>query len=133
MGVITSYSIHYTKLYDVWHFQTVHHDIWDYDIPAQPVLFDFPGPEGSVPALAAGTKMGFVFVLDRRTGEPLLPVEERPVPQEGAVPGEYLSPTQPFPVRPPPLHPLTLEPEDAYGFTFWDRGRCRELIESLVV
>jgi len=115
----------------VWHFQTVHHDIWDYDIPAQPVLFDFPGPEGSVPALAAGTKMGFVFVLDRRTGEPLLPVEERPVPQEGAVPGEYLSPTQPFPVRPPPLHPLTLEPEDAYGFTFWDRGRCRELIESL--
>ncbi len=114
-----------------WHFQTVHHDIWDYDIPAQPVLFDFPSASGSVPAVAVGTKLGFVFVLDRRSGKPLLPVEERPVPQEGAVAGETLSPTQPFPLRPPPLHPTTLEPEDAYGFTFWDRGRCRELIESL--
>jgi quinoprotein glucose dehydrogenase len=114
----------------VWSFQTVHHDIWDYDVAAQPVLFDFPAPEGPVPALAAGTKMGFVFVLDRRTGEPLLPVEERPVPQTGAVEGEVLAPTQPFPVKPPPLHPTTLEPEDAWGFTFWDRGRCRELIEA---
>ena len=115
----------------VWHFQTVHHDIWDYDIAAQPVLFDFPGPEGPLPAVGAATKMGHIFVLDRRTGAPLLPVEERPVPQEGAAEGEYLAKTQPFPVRPPPLHPATLEPQDAYGFTFWDRGRCRELIESL--
>jgi len=114
----------------VWSFQTVHHDIWDYDVAAQPVLFDFPGPDGPVPAVAAGTKMGFLFVLDRRTGKPLLPVEERAVPQQGAVEDEYLSPTQPFPVKPPPLHPLTLEPDDAWGFTFWDRGRCRELIEN---
>jgi quinoprotein glucose dehydrogenase len=112
-----------------WHFQTVHHDIWDYDVAAQPVLFDFPGAGGAIPAVAVGTKMGFVFVLDRRSGTPLLPVEERPVPQ-GAAEGEYLSPTQPFPVRPPPLHPATLGPEDAYGFTFWDRGRCRKLLEE---
>jgi quinoprotein glucose dehydrogenase len=114
-----------------WHFQTVHHDVWDYDVAAQPVLFEFPGAEGPVPAVAAATKMGHVFVLDRRDGRPLLPVEERPVPQQGAAPGEVLAPTQPFPVRPPPLHPASLDPEEAYGFTFWDRGRCRELIESL--
>jgi quinoprotein glucose dehydrogenase len=113
----------------VWHFQTVHHDIWDYDVAAQPVLFEFPGPDGPVPAVGVGTKMGHLFVLDRRTGAPLLPVEERPVPQ-GAAEGEYLAPTQPFPVKPPPLHPETLTPEDAWGFTFWDRGRCRELIEQ---
>jgi quinoprotein glucose dehydrogenase len=114
-----------------WHFQTVHHDIWDYDVAAQPVLFDFPGPDGPVPAVAAATKMGHVFVLDRRSGAPLLPVEERPVPQDGAAEGEYLAATQPFPVRPPPLHPATLGPDDAFGFTFWDRGRCRELLESM--
>jgi quinoprotein glucose dehydrogenase len=113
-----------------WRFQTVHHDIWDYDVPAQPVLFDFPGADGPVPALAAATKMGHVFLLDRRTGQPLFPVEERPVPQ-GAAEGEYLSPTQPFPTRPPPLHPPTLRPEDAFGFTFWDRGRCRKEIAEL--
>src|SRR5262245_19726967 len=113
-----------------WHFQTVHHDIWDYDVAAQPVLFDFPGPAGPVPAVAAATKTGHVFVLDRRSGAPLLPVEERPVPQDGAAEGEYLAPTQPFPVRPPPLHPQTLGPDDAFGFTFWDRRRCRELLEA---
>ena len=93
------------------------------------MLFDFPGADGPVPAVGVGTKMGHLFVLDRRTGQPLLPVEERPVPQ-GAAEGEYLSPTQPFPVKPPPLHPETLTPDDAWGFTFWDRGRCRELIEQ---
>ena len=114
----------------VWHFQTVHHDLWDYDVPSQPVLFDFPGPDGPVPALVAATKMGHLFVLDRVTGEPLFPVEERPVPQ-GAPPGETLSPTQPFPVKPEPLHPTRLTADDAFGFTFWDRGKCREEIESL--
>jgi quinoprotein glucose dehydrogenase len=115
----------------VWHFRTVHHDIWDYDVPAQPVLFDFPGPDGPVPGLAVATKMGHLYLLNRETGEPLFPVEERPVPQEGAVEGEYLSPTQPFPTRPPPLHPTRLTPDDAWGFTFWDRGKCREKIASL--
>ncbi|HEX5067540.1 MAG TPA: pyrroloquinoline quinone-dependent dehydrogenase [Myxococcota bacterium] len=113
-----------------WHFQTVHHDVWDYDVPSQPVLFEFPGKDGPVPALAQATKMGHLFLLDRRTGAPLFPVEERPVPQ-GAVPGETLSPTQPFPTKPPPLHPATLTPDEAYGFTPWDRGACRDAVASL--
>jgi len=112
-----------------WHFQTVHHDLWDYDVPAQPTLFELERDGESVPALAQVTKMGHVFLLDRRTGEPLFPVEERPVPQDGA-PGEQLSPTQPFPTHPPPLHPPKLEPEDAFGFTPWDRKACSELIAS---
>jgi quinoprotein glucose dehydrogenase len=112
-----------------WHFQTVHHDVWDYDVPSQPALFEFPGEQGPIPALAQATKMGHVFLLDRRNGEPLFPVEERPVPQSPA-PGETLSPTQPFPTHPPPLHPTKLGPEDAFGFTPWDRGKCRETIES---
>ena len=114
-----------------WHFQTVHHDVWDYDVPAQPSLFEFRGPDGPVPALAQVTKLGHVFVLDRRTGAPLFPVEERPVPQAGAVPDETLSPTQPFPVRPPSLHPARLEPDDAWAPLPWMRGECRERIASL--
>jgi quinoprotein glucose dehydrogenase len=114
-----------------WRFQTVHHDVWDYDVPAQPTLFDWPGPEGAVPALVQATKLGHLFVLDRETGEPLLPVEERPVPQAGAVPGEALSPTQPFPVAPAPLHPAGLAAQDAFGFTPWDRAKCRDAIASL--
>jgi quinoprotein glucose dehydrogenase len=112
-----------------WSFQTVHHDVWDYDVPAQPVLFPFRGRDGPVPALAQATKMGHVFLLNRATGEPLFPVEERPVPKTD-VPGETLSPTQPFPTHPPPLHPEKLGPDDAYGFTFWDRGKCREILAS---
>jgi quinoprotein glucose dehydrogenase len=114
-----------------WHFQTVHHDVWDYDVPAQPTLFDWPGPSGPVPALAQATKLGHLFVLDRRSGVPLLPVEERPVPQQGAVPGETLSPTQPFPLAPASLHPARLTADDAFGFTPWDRAKCREAIASL--
>ncbi len=114
-----------------WHFQAVHHDIWDYDLPSQPTLFDFPTPEGPVPALVQPTKMGLLFVLDRRTGEPLIPIEERPVPQDGAVPDETLSPTQPFPVRPPSLHPESLSPDDAHGFGIIDKILCRRTIEEL--
>jgi quinoprotein glucose dehydrogenase len=112
----------------VWHFQTVHHDIWDYDVPSQPVLFDWPDADGAIPALVQPTKQGHLYVLNRVTGEPLVPVEERPVPQDGAVDGEYLAPTQPFPandafvVRRP-----TLTEADLWGFTPWDRGKCREL------
>lgn len=113
-----------------WHFQTVHHDVWDYDVPAQPVLLDFPGEGGDVPALVQATKMGHLFVLDRRSGEPLFPVRERDVPG-GGVPDETLSPTQPFPTKPPSLHPATFGPDDAFGFTPWDRGKCREQIEAL--
>ena len=115
----------------VWNFQTVHHDIWDYDIASQPVLFDFHGPSGRVPGLIAPTKLGMLFFLNRETGAPLFPVEERPVPQEGLVPGEYLSATQPFTTKPEPLHPHTLTPDDAFGFTPWDKAACRKEIESL--
>ena len=114
-----------------WAFQLVHHDLWDYDTPAQPVLFEWRGPDGvRVPALAQVSKQGFVFVLDRRTGQPLLPVEERPVPAS-TIPGEQAWPTQPFPVRPAPMLPTRITPDDAWGLTFWDRGRCRDAIAGL--
>lgn len=80
-----------------WHFQTIHHDIWDHDPPAPPVLFDAPTPSGAVPALALTTKSGYTYLLNRETGEPLFEVEERPVPQSD-VPGEATYPTQPIPV-----------------------------------
>jgi quinoprotein glucose dehydrogenase len=114
----------------VWRFQTVHHDLWDYDVPAQPTLVDLVRGGARIPALVQGTKLGLVFVLHRETGEPLFPVEERPVPRGGA-PGEVLAPTQPFPVKPPPLVPLALTPDDAFGFTPWDRGKCREQLEAI--
>jgi quinoprotein glucose dehydrogenase len=114
-----------------WSFQLVHHDLWDYDTPAQPVLFDWQAADGRrVPALAQVSKQGFVFVLDRRDGSPLLPVQERDVPAS-TVPGEQAWPTQPFPVQPPPLLPVRLAPEDAWGLTPWDRRRCRDAIGGL--
>jgi quinoprotein glucose dehydrogenase len=115
----------------VWSFQTVHHNLWDYDVGSQPVLIDWPREDGgSEPALVQATKMGHLFILHRETGEPLVPVEERPVPASD-VPGERASPTQPFPTWPPPLAPQGMRPEDAWGFTFWDRGACRDKISEL--
>jgi quinoprotein glucose dehydrogenase len=113
-----------------WSYQLVHHDIWDYDTPAQPTLVDITRGGESIPAVVQPTKQGFLFVFDRRTGEPLFPIEERPVPQ-GAVAGEWLSPTQPIPTLPEPLFSTDLSPDDAFGFTFWDRGACRKRMESL--
>jgi quinoprotein glucose dehydrogenase len=115
----------------VWHYQFVHHDIWDYDTPAQPTLIDLDINGNSVPALVQVTKMGLTFVLHRETGEPLWPVEERPAPQSGAVEGEYLAPTQPWPTHLPQLVDQPLGPEDAWGLTFWDRGACRDRIKAL--
>jgi quinoprotein glucose dehydrogenase len=115
----------------VWHYQTVHHDIWDFDVPAQPTLLDVTINGKTRPAVVQVTKMGLTFVLDRETGEPLHPVEERPVPQKGAVPGEYLSPTQPFPLKPEPLHQLGITPDDAWGLTFWDKGSCRDKLAAM--
>ncbi len=112
-----------------WSFQTVHHDVWDYDVASQPSLVDLPLESGPVPAVVQATKMGLVFLLHRESGEPIFGVEERPVPQDPAE-GERLSPTQPFPTHVPPLHPHTLTPDDAFGFTPWDRGACRERIAA---
>lgn len=114
----------------VWHFQVVHHDLWDYDVASQPMLIEVRRGGRPIPAVAVGTKMGHLFVLDRSTGKPLFPVEERKVPQT-TVPGEESSPTQPFPVRPRPLAPYTLTPEDAWGMTPADRDWCRERIKGL--
>ncbi|MDA8679071.1 membrane-bound PQQ-dependent dehydrogenase, glucose/quinate/shikimate family [Luminiphilus sp.] len=108
-----------------WSFQTVHHDIWDYDIGAQPVLLDFPLEEGtSAPALITATKWGDVFVLDRRTGEPLTEVIEKPVPQN-PVEGEFLSPTQPFSVGFPSFAPADLSEEKMWGSSVFDQLWCR--------
>jgi quinoprotein glucose dehydrogenase len=95
----------------VWAFQVVHHDIWDYDIASEPVLFTW---RGSTPAIAITTKMGMIFLLNRRTGEPLVPVEERPVPQTD-VPGEQTYPTQPF-QNIPPLAPLVMSMADSSSY-----------------
>jgi quinoprotein glucose dehydrogenase len=114
----------------IWHFQSVRHDIWDYDVSAPPLLAELRRNGKPVPAVVQNTKQGFVFVFDRTNGTPLFPIEDRPVPQ-GALPGEWLSPTQPFPVKPEPLVPTSVTPEDAWGFTFWDKAACRRKIESL--
>ena len=107
-----------------WSFQTVHHDVWDYDLPAQPGLYSVWRDGRVHDVVAQVTKTGLLFVLDRDTGEPFLPVEERPVSQAGA-PGEVLSPTQPFPVATPPVVPNRLAPDDAFGLTWFDREHCR--------
>jgi quinoprotein glucose dehydrogenase len=113
----------------VWHFQTVHHDVWDYDIPAQPALITVRRDGRAIPAVAVATKVGHLFVLHRETGKPIFPVEERPVPQS-AVEGEQLSPTQPFPVKPRALAPQTLKPDDAFGLTEAEKKACREVMAS---
>ena len=112
----------------VWSFQAVHNDVWDFDTPAQPQLFQMRGIGGGRPGVAQPTKMGFIFLLDRETGQPLYPVEERPAPQEEGLAGAGLAPTQPWPTRPPPLHSLDPEP---WGFTPIDRGYCEREMEKL--
>jgi len=113
-----------------WHFQTVHKDHWDYDIPSQPVLFPLARNGVEIPALAQATKQGHIFVLNRETGEPLFPVEERPVPLAGAIPGERYSPTQPFPANPAFVVRRDLKREDIWGFTPWDKSRCLALFDG---
>jgi len=113
----------------VWHYQTVHHDLWDYDVSAQPVLIDVTKDGVQIPAIAQATKTGQLFILNRETGVPVYPIEERPVPQTD-VPGEYTSPTQPFVTFPKPFHQLGLTADEAWGFTFYDRHACRKKIEQ---
>ncbi|MEQ1931683.1 MAG: pyrroloquinoline quinone-dependent dehydrogenase [Parvularculaceae bacterium] len=112
-----------------WAFQTVHHDVWDYDVPSAPVLATIRKDGAMRDVVIAATKTGLVFTLDRDTGEPVFPVEERPVPQGGAA-GETLSPTQPFPVKPAPLAPTEIAQEDAWGLTPFDRGACGKAIAA---
>jgi quinoprotein glucose dehydrogenase len=114
----------------LWHFQAVHHDLWDYDVASQPTLVTVKRNGSAIPAVAVGTKVGHVFILDRMTGRPLFPVEERAVPQSD-VPGEAAAATQPFPTLPPPLVPQKLTPEDAWGPTEADCDWCRERIKAL--
>lgn len=106
-----------------WHFQVVHHDIWDYDIASQPVLFTLRRGRRAIPAVAQATKMGHLFILNRETGEPLFPVEERPVPASD-VAGEEAWPTQPFPELPKPLVPHEISPADAFGIDDAERQWC---------
>lgn len=108
-----------------WHFQTTHHDVWDMDLPIGPSLVDLPVPgKGMVPALVQTTKRGEFFLLDRRNGQPLAQVTEKRVPQDG-VPGEHLSPTQPYSTGMPSLTPQNLTEANMWGATPLDQMACR--------
>ncbi len=107
-----------------WAFQVTHHDVWDYDLPAQPTLANVTYQGKTAPAVLQTTKQGLLFTLGRDTGAPVIPVVERKVPQGGA-PGEVLSPTQPFPVAPRPLAPDRISPDQAFGLTPLDKDACR--------
>ncbi|MES2529520.1 MAG: glucose/quinate/shikimate family membrane-bound PQQ-dependent dehydrogenase [Pseudomonadota bacterium] len=108
-----------------WHFQTTHHDLWDFDLPAQPLLYDVPdGQGGTQPALIQTTKQGEIFMFNRETGTPIAEVQEKPVPQ-GNLPGERYSPTQPFSVGMPSIGNKTLVESDMWGATPFDALLCR--------
>ena len=107
----------------VWGFQVVHHDLWDYDVASQPVLFTW---RDGTPAIAITTKMGRIFVLNRLTGSPLIPVEERPVPKSD-IPGEQAWPTQPYSIS---TVPESLSPEDAFGRNEEEKQACAERIKA---
>ncbi len=114
-----------------WAQQLIHHDVWDYDLPAQPTLVELRRGNKTIPAVIQATKTGLLFTFNRMTGEPVFEIEEKPVPQ-GGVPGEHLSPTQPFPVAPPPLlnhKPLT--GKDAGGFLLFDKWNCKKQFDGL--
>ena len=100
----------------VWHFQGVHHGVWDYDFPAAPTLVTINAGGRRVRAVAQISKQGFTYVFDRRTGEPVWPINERPVPQS-SVPGERTSPTQPFPTKPPAFERQGVTEDDLIDFT----------------
>ncbi|HEX2166780.1 MAG TPA: pyrroloquinoline quinone-dependent dehydrogenase [Longimicrobiales bacterium] len=114
----------------VWSFQNVHHDLWDYDNAAPPALVTIMREGEAVPAVLQATKTGMLFVLHRETGEPLFPVEERPVPQS-RIPGEVTSPTQPFTSAIAPLSPHRFTVENVWGTSDEDRAACRDMIAPL--
>ena len=108
-----------------WYFQAIHHDLWDYDMPAAPMLFDVVQQGEKIPAIAVITKNPLLFILNRVTGKPIYGAEERPVPA-GDAPGEWYSPTQPFPLKPPPLSRLTFTENDFARITPAHEAACRE-------
>lgn len=114
----------------VWHFQTVHHDLWDYDNASPPALVDVTRDGRTVPAVVQATKTGQLFVLHRDTGAPVFPVEERKVPAS-TVSGEEASPTQPFTTATPPLSPHNFSLDQVFGVTAEGRAACREMIAGL--
>lgn len=114
----------------VWAFQTVHHDLWDYDNASPPALVTLTHNGVEIPAVLQATKTGMLFVLNRETGEPVFPIEERPVPTSD-IPGEEAAQTQPFTALTPPLSPHRLSAEDAWGISETDRAACRVVLEGL--
>jgi quinoprotein glucose dehydrogenase len=115
-----------------WHYQITHHGIWDYDPPCAPILFDLNMKGRRIKALAQPTKQAFLFVLNRETGEPVWPIEERPVPQS-TVPGEKTSPTQPFPTRPVPFDRQGINVDDLIDFTPALRAEALEVIKRFKI
>ena len=113
----------------VWNQQLIHHDLWDYDLGAQPVLGDIEIQSIPVPAVIEATKTGMLYVFDRTKGQALFPITEKPVPPS-FVAGEHAAPTQPFSSIPSLVSQRPLDPDDAWGVTFWDRGKCRDLLSN---
>src|SRR6185369_11378293 len=113
----------------VWHFQAVHHGIWDYDFNAPPTLIDITANGRRVKAIAEVSKQAFVYVLDRATGEPVWPIEERPV-AKGSVPGEWYAPTQPIPAKPPAFDQQGVTADDLIDFTPELRKEAQAILEQ---
>jgi glucose dehydrogenase len=113
----------------VWYQQLVHHDLWDFDVPAPPTLYDVKIGGKIVPAVAEFSKQGSLFLFDRTNGKPIFGIEERPVAQS-TVPGEQTSPTQPFPLKPPPLAPMSVSESDIYNLTEEHAAFCKDLWEK---
>ncbi len=113
----------------VWHFQAIHHGLWDWDFPTGPNLLDIEVDGREMKAIAQVSKQAFTYVLDRATGEPVWPIEERPVPQ-GNVPGEWYSPTQPFPTKPPPFDRQGMTIDDVIDFTPEIRAEALDIITA---
>jgi quinoprotein glucose dehydrogenase len=114
----------------LWHFQVTHHDVWDYDAASPPTLIDVRHGGKIIPAVVATNKSGLVFILDRVTGKPLYDVQERPVPHDSTVPGEKLSPTQPYPVKPEPMARTTFSRGELYKGEAKHQAYCEKLVDD---
>ena len=112
-----------------WHYQIIHHDLFDYDLPAQPMLIDLQRDDTTIPAVVQITKTGFAYVFNRLTGESLFPIDEKPVPQSD-IEGEVSSPTQPIPRLPEPFALQTLTRDEVFGLTWFDRAACRRQFDA---